>query len=284
MTLSIIIVSYNTRELLASCLSAIYQNTETPFEIIVVDNHSTDGSIEKVKAAYPQVRVIESETNLGFSKANNLGARASKGELLLFLNSDTQVRLWALDRLVAFLEDHSEVGIVGPRVVYPNGRYQLSAGALPSLWQEWKDRRLYRRVRSGDEDLRERVARKFQAPREVGWVTGSCLMIRRELFEALGGFDESIFMYFEDKDLCKRAAERGSKVVYFPEAEIIHVLGGSSSEERARLQRIYRESQGTYYRKHHGWLSNLILNLYLAQKEWREHLASPRGGKFESSK
>jgi len=98
-------------------------------------------------------------------------------------------------------------------------------------------------------------------------------MIRRELFEALGGFDENLFLYFEDKDLCKRAADRGFKVMYVPEAEVLHRLGGSSWQPSAPLQKIYRDSQRTYYRKHHGFLSNLILNLYLAQKEWRSHAA-----------
>lgn len=270
MKLSIVVVSFNTREFLERCLSSIVQHTKIPYEIVVVDNHSSDGSVAHLKAKFPDVKVIVNETNVGFSRANNIGARSSKGEYLMFLNSDTEVREGAIDRLVGFLEGRSEVAIVGPRIVYPDGRFQLSAGNLPGIRQELRDRGLYRRIQSGDEALRAQVATEFQQVRDVGWVTASCLLIRRSVYEAIGGFDESLFMYFEDKDLCKRVIEHGVKVVYYPEAEVVHSLGGSSTRDVANLKRIYRNSQRTYYRKHHGWLSNVILQLYLGQKKWTE--------------
>jgi N-acetylglucosaminyl-diphospho-decaprenol L-rhamnosyltransferase len=270
MVLSVIIVSYNAWDLLDRCLRSIHEHTTLKPEVIVVDNHSSDGSVVNAKAKYPKIRVIENEANHGFSKACNIGARSSTGEFLLFLNSDTEITEGAIDSLVAFLESKSEVGIVSPRMVSPEGRFLLSAGNVSGLWREWRDTRRFRHIRAGDEKLRERASREFQKVREVSWVSGSCLLIRHSLFDALGGFDTDFFMYFEDRDLCKRAAVRGAAVVYYPEAEVVHLIGGSSSRDGKRLRSIYRNSQRTYYRMHHGLLANLALELYLGQQKWRE--------------
>jgi N-acetylglucosaminyl-diphospho-decaprenol L-rhamnosyltransferase len=264
MKVSAVIVSYNTAELLQDCLRSMTQHTRTPHEIIVVDNNSTDGSAAQVEQNFPTVTIIRNKANLGFSKASNLGARSSHGEHILFLNPDVQVKAGAVDALVSHLEIHNQAGIVGPRFVFPDGRFQLSAGNLPGIWQEWKDRRLSRRTQTADEKLHERVASLFRNVHAVGWVTGACLLIRRSLFDALGGFDEKLFLYFEDKDLCKRAASLGAKVVYYPEAEVVHHLGGAALGNTKFLRRVYQTSHHEYYRKHHGWFSNLLLSLYLA--------------------
>lgn len=262
--LSVIIVNYNTRELLERCLRTVSAETELPCEIIVADNHSSDDSVAAVRRYFPGVQLIENNMNLGFSRANNAAARISHGELLVFLNSDTEIRQRALDKLAGFLVTHKDVGIAGPRMVYQDGRFQLAAGNLPGLLQEMRDKRTYRRLNAGDVELRRRLAMSFQHAREVGWVTGSCLMIRRELFDELGGFDEEIFMYFEDKDLCARAHKLHCKVMAIPDAEIVHLLGGSSAGKDGHLRAIYRQSQRHYYRKHLGWLSNAGLLLYQA--------------------
>jgi GT2 family glycosyltransferase len=263
MKVSVIVVNYNTKELLERCLRSVYAGASS-FEIIVADNHSSDGSADCVREQFPRVTVIENETNLGFSRANNAAALASRGEIIAFLNSDTEIRNGALNELAAYLDGHGDVGIAGPRVVFPDGRFQPSAGALPGLMQEFKDRRLSRRLNAGDEKLRARIEHGFIGPREVGWVTGSCLLIRRSLFMELGGFDETLFMYFEDKDLCRRARDLKWKVMAVPRAEIVHVLGGSSSEKGGKLRKVYRKSQRQYYRKHLGWVENLGLRLYQA--------------------
>jgi N-acetylglucosaminyl-diphospho-decaprenol L-rhamnosyltransferase len=262
--LSIIIVSYNTAELLQNCLRSIAQHTKISHEVIVVDNNSTDDSAARVEEDFPAVTIFRNETNLGFSKASNLGARSSQGDHILFLNPDVEVKAGSVDVLISWLETHNQTGIIGPRLVFPDGQFQLSAGNLPGLWQEWKDRRLYRRMVTGDRKFHERVASRFRDVQAVGWVTGACLLIRRSLFDALGGFDEKLFMYFEDKDLCKRAASMGAEVLFCPEAEAIHHLGGASLGDTGSLRRVYQTSHREYYRKHLGWFSNLLLSAYLA--------------------
>jgi N-acetylglucosaminyl-diphospho-decaprenol L-rhamnosyltransferase len=262
--LSIVIVSYNTAELLQNCLRSIAQHVRIPHEVVVVDNNSTDGSAARVEEDFPTVTIIRNETNLGFSKASNLGARSSHGGHILFLNPDVEVKPGTIGVLVSWLETHDKTGIIGPRLVFPDGQFQLSAGNLPGLWQEWKDRRLYRRMKMGDRRLHERVVTRFRDTQPVGWVTGACLLIRRSVFNSLGGFDEKLFMYFEDKDLCKRAASMGAEVVFCPEAEAVHHLSGSSLSDRASLRRGYQTSHREYYRKHLGWFSNLLLSVYLA--------------------
>jgi len=262
---SVIIVSYNSIDLLERCMRSVYANTSSSVEILVADNGSTDGSTDGVQSAFPKAVVIKLGSNLGFSKASNAAARRAGGEYLVFLNPDTEVRTGALDYLAAFLDERKDAGIAGPRVVYPDNRFQVSAGGLPNLMREFRDRRMHQRMNAGDDALRAKVEKRFRGEREVGWVTGSCLAIRRNLFEELGGFDEGLFMYFEDKDLCKRAREKGWKAVFVPKAEVVHVLGGCAPpNEGARLRAVYRKSQQAYYKKHLGPLSNGILRLYQA--------------------
>ncbi len=264
MILSVVIVSYNTRELLARCVHSVIAGTGVTHEIIVADNASSDGSSDHIRARFPGVQVIELGSNLGFGAANNAAVRISSGELLMFLNSDTEIRPQALDRMVDFFLQSPQTGIAAPNVVYPDGRFQLAAGALPGLLQEFRDRRIHQRLNAGDEALRARLREQYRRPRQVGWVTGGCLMIRRSLFSQLNGFDEEMFMYFEDKDLCKRARDRHWQVMTVPDAEIIHVLGGSSAGAGGRLRAVYRQSQRRYYQKHLGWLSNKGLLFYQA--------------------
>jgi len=265
--LSIVIVSYNTRELLARCVQSVIAATDVSHEIIVADNASSDGSPGHIRALFPSVRVMELGSNRGFGAANNAAAKISSGEWLMFLNSDTEIRPHALDRMVDFFQQHPQVGIAAPNVVYPDGRFQLAAGALPGLMQEFRDRRIHQRLNAGDEALRMRLREQYRRPRQVGWVTGGCLMIRRNLFTRLNGFDEEMFMYFEDKDLCKRALDLHWQVMTVPDAEIIHVLGGSSAGAGGRLRAVYRQSQRRYYQKHLGWLSNKGLLFYQAMSK-----------------
>jgi len=262
--LSVVIVSYNTRDLLDRCVHSVIAGTTVAHEIIVADNASSDGSAGHIRAQFPGVRVLELGSNLGFGAANNAAVKISSGELLMFLNSDTEIRPQAMDRMAAFFQQHPQVGIAAPNVVYPDGRFQPAAGALPGLLQEFRDRRTHRRLNAGDEALRMRLREQYSRPQRVGWVTGGCLMIRRSLFTQLNGFDEEMFMYFEDKDLCKRAQDLHWQVMTVPDAEIVHVLGGSSAGAGGRLRAVYRQSQRRYYQKHLGWLSNQALLFYQA--------------------
>src|SRR5438067_13172160 len=191
--LSIIIVSYNARTDLERCLESLHASSPAlAHETIVVDNHSTDGSADAARR-WTGVRVIENATNIGFAAANNVGIRASRGELLLLLNSDTAVPAGAIDRLTAALDAHADVAVIGPRLVDANGRPELSFGKMITPLNELRQKRLAR------SDAVQQLTRRRHYP---DWVSGACLLVRREDAEAVGLLDERFFMYTEDVDFC----------------------------------------------------------------------------------
>jgi GT2 family glycosyltransferase len=174
--ISIIIVNWNTRELLCQCLGSIQETSSgIAYEMIVVDNGSTDGSVRAVREAFPLVRLIANTENLGFARANNQGIRASRGQHILLLNSDTLVRPGALAALVRFLNQHSDVGIVGPELLNTDGTVQLSWAAFPTLWSEIRGKNFRVRRRYATRDGCEAY--------NVDWIGGACLLIRRATIE-----------------------------------------------------------------------------------------------------
>jgi N-acetylglucosaminyl-diphospho-decaprenol L-rhamnosyltransferase len=233
------------------------------YETIIVDNCSTDDSVRIIKDEFPSFMLICSQTNLGFGKANNLAVKYSQGKYLLFLNMDTILTEDTIERLSDYLKRYDDVGAIGSRITFEDGSYQLSFGKLPNLVVELLDKirygldRKWHRLFSGIYD------RQYSKVREVGWVTGACLMMRRDVFEQIGGFDESFFMYFEDKDICKRVREAGFKVVYYPDTSLIHLLGGSSQGVKKSVNTYYRDSQLYYYQKHLGRFQTEVLKFYL---------------------
>ncbi len=253
--LSIIIVSFNAREDLARCLAALHQfPPATASEIIVVDNASKDGSAELARSQ-PGVRVLDAGANLGFARANNLGIRASDGELILLLNSDTVVPAGAIDAMVAELDRHLDVAIVGPRLVDGQGRAELSFGPMigpfNELRQQWRAR--------GDVDQR---TRRRQHP---DWVSAACLLVRRGDAEAAGLLDERFFMYTEDVDFCAAVRASGRRVLFTPEVQVVHLRGRSAASAPAATARGYRRSQLAFYAKHHPrWVP--LLRLYLRMR------------------
>ncbi len=250
--LSIIIVSFNAREDLAGCLAALHTSPPaTAYEIVVVDNASTDGSADLARSQ-AGVRVLDAGANVGFSRANNLGIRASSSELILLLNSDTVVPPGAIDALVAELDQHAEVAIVGPRLVDGQGRAELSfgpmIGPLNELRQQWRAR--------GDVEQR---TRSRQRP---DWVSAACLLVRRADAEAAGLLDERYFMYTEDVDFCAAVRSRGRQVLFTPDVQVVHLRGRSAASAPAATARGYRRSQLAFYAKHHPrWVP--LLRLYL---------------------
>jgi N-acetylglucosaminyl-diphospho-decaprenol L-rhamnosyltransferase len=268
--LSIIIVNWNTRDLLRECLAALTMDdrrwTMEPLssivhrlsstEIIVVDNGSADGSVEMVQREFPDVRLILNESNLGFARANNRGIAMSRGRYVLLLNSDTVASPAALEMLVAFMDAHSEAGVVGPRLLRPDGTAQPYAfGGDPTLGYL-----LYR----GFSRLRGRYLHDWEtsAIQEVDWVSGACLMVRRAAIEQAGSLDEAMFMYFEDNEWCLRIRDAGWKVYYDPKAEIVH-LGGQSLAKNPAARRAYYESLRYFYRKHYSRAAQMLLALLL---------------------
>jgi len=234
-------------------------------EIIVVDNGSSDGSVEMVRADFPQVQVIANEHNLGFTRGNNQGLAASRGRYVLFLNPDAEVVGNALATMVRYMEDHPDVGALGPQLRYPNGSVQSSRRRFPTLGMAffestllelwWPDNPWARRYRMADRD--------DEMEQEVDWVVGACLLVRREVLERIGGFDEGFFMYSEEMDLCRRIREAGWRVMYVPTAQVIHHEGRSSEQVVPARHLHFQSSKVRYFRKHHGRLAAEALRLFL---------------------
>lgn len=268
---SILLVSFNTREMSLACLKSIYDETkEVTFEILVVDNASSDGSVTAISESFPQLRLHVSETNLGFAAANNLVAVESpNGKYLLLLNPDTVVLNGAIDTLVYFAEEHREADIFGGRTLFGNGDLNPSScWREPSLWG-FLSRALSLDVifpNSGFFNYDSYGGWARDSVAEVDIVSGCFLLIRRELWERLGGFDPDFFMYAEDWDLCMRARRAGSRCLLCPDAEIIHYGGASEPALRGKMLRLLR-SKAQLCSKHWNpgaaWLAIRLLDLWV---------------------
>jgi len=251
--LSIIIVSHNTRADLVRCLEALHSEPpRTRHAIVVVDNQSTDGSVDAARR-WPNVHVIEAGSNAGFSRANNIGLRATSSTNVLLLNSDAIVPSGAIDRLVAELDRDPDVAVVGPRLVDGSGRAELSFGRMIGPLNEFRQKRL------AASPAVDRLSRQRRYP---DWVSGACLLARRTDVEAVGGLDERFFMYTEDVDLCAAIRARGRKILFTPDVEIVHLRGRSAATAPVATNQAYRRSQLAFYEKHHPYWAPL-LEIYL---------------------
>ena len=250
---SIIIVSFNARADLERCLESLHAAPPaTPHEILVVDNASTDGSAAAARR-WPGATVIDAGANVGFARANNLGIRASRGDNLLLLNSDTIVPAGAIDRLVEELGRNPDVAVVGPRLVDGSGGAELSFGGMIGPLNELRQKR---RARSAAVD---QLTRRRQYP---DWVSGACLLVRRADAEAVGGLDERYFMYAEDVDFCAAIRARGRRICFDPAVTVVHHRGRSAAAAPDATDAAYRRSQLAFYEKHHpAWTP--ILRIYL---------------------
>jgi N-acetylglucosaminyl-diphospho-decaprenol L-rhamnosyltransferase len=260
---SIILVNYNGAKILIECLSSIEKEIDSDCEVIIVDNSSTDDSVEIVRALFPSVLLICSEVNLGFGKANNLAVEQAQGKYLLFLNTDTILTENTPQILADYLDREPDTAAIGARMTFRDGSYQLSSGILPNLIIEFIDKIRYGLDRKWHKLWAEIYNKQYSSVREVGWITGACLTIRKDIFQRLDGFDPAFFMYFEDKDICKRVGDLGFKVIYYPYTSVIHLLGGSSQNIPKKVNTYYRDSQLYYYQKHLSKLQTQILKLYL---------------------
>jgi len=259
--LSIIIVSWNVRDLLAACLGSIeaYHGTLS-LETIVVDAASNDGSAAMVAADFPQVKLLAQAQNVGFVGGNNLGLAAATGRYLLLLNPDTQLHPHALATLVAYLDAHPQVGIVGPHTLNTDGTHQSTRRRFPALWvgmveSTWLQTVLPARVLAGF--YLQNTSN--ESTLEVDWVQGSALMARREVYAQIGGLDPAYVMFFEELDWCKRAKQAGWGVVYVGAALITHHGGGSTAQVATRKHIHFQQSKLHYFRKFHGLGAALLL-------------------------
>ncbi len=260
--LSVVVVSYNARVHLEKCLGSLRDHPpEVSHEVIVVDNASTDDS-ELAARRWQDVRVIQSGANRGFAVATNIGIRASRGEHLLLLNSDAVVRVGAIDAMLEVMRRRPEVAVVGPRLVDELGRVELSFGPMIAPLAELRQRRLVRAATAGDSWAVGRVAALTATERCPDWVSGACLLVRRQDAEAVGLLDERYFMYTEDVDFCAAIRARGRKVLFTPTAEVVHARGRSVATAPEATRAAYRRSHLAFYEKHHALLAP-ILRLYL---------------------
>lgn len=252
--LSIIIVTYNSTGHIDACLRSLVDNRPAvDHEIVVVDNASADGTAAAIRTRWPGVRVIDAGANLGFARANNLGIRQTFGELVLLLNPDTSIPAHAIDRLVAALDARPDAAVAGPRLVDAAGRAELSFGRMMSPLAEARQKLLVRGSGRGGR-IATYVESMTRQSRDVDWVSGACMLVRRADAEAVGLMDERYFMYAEDVDFCAAVRARGRRVLFSPAAEIVHLRGQSRATASAATQHAYRRSQIAFYEKHHpGW-------------------------------
>ena len=242
--LSVILVNYNDEAHLGTCLTSLAAHPPSgPHEVIVVDNASTDGSALAGAARFPDVRFIFNRENRGFGAANNQAVRESGGGLLLFLNTDTEVTAGALDLLRDALVASPAAAAAGPALLRGTGEFQVSFGNRVDFFGQTIQKLALN-------PLYGRRLKRMRLAREVGWLSAACLLVRREAFEAAGGFDEGFFIYFEDIDLCRRMRKAGGKLLFVPAARIVHEGGAATASRKAGSRLEYRKSQLRYYRKH----------------------------------
>ncbi len=262
--ITVSIVSYNTRDLLRTCLLALRAvATEAKLQVIVADNESSDGSIAMVEAEFPEVEAFATGGNLGYGKANNLAFERAHGRYFFALNSDTEVQPGALRALLEFMDSHPEAGGACAQLIYPDGRLQTTVGRDPdiagiSLEQLYLDK-LWGRLRpaAAAEPLEE------VEPREVEQIAGACQFMRSDAYRQVGGFDPVYFMYNEDVDLNIQVRKAGWKLYLVPEARIVHHLGASSRawRTRARMVAALNRSRHYYFSRHGGAGQGAFLKL-----------------------
>lgn len=252
---SIVIVNWNTRDILRDCLRTIYEQTRrVDFEVLVVDNASQDGSAQMVRSDYPRAVLLANETNVGYAAANNQGIRAARGRYVLVLNSDTLILDGAIDRMVEFADGHPRAGVLGCRVRNPDGTLQPTCFMFPSVFNSFLAafylNKLFPRSRLFGREAMSWWDRSDV--RAVQVVTGCFMLIRREALDEVGLMDERFFMYAEETDWCYRFGKAGWQVMFTPVAEIVH-LGGQSTAQRSEemlvqlrlsILRFVRKNQG----------------------------------------
>ncbi len=261
-TLAIIIVTYNSREEIGNCLTSVVGHSGPfPTQVTVVDNQSSDGTLAFVRERFPTVRTIDAGGNLGFARANNLGIAATTSDYVLLLNPDTMTPPGALPALVRGLAGDPAAAIAGPRLLNERNVAELSFGPPISPWGELRQKTLLALYQRRFRRIVRYVERRSREAGERAWVSGACLLIRRADLEAVGGLDERFFMYTEDVDLCTSVRARGRRVLFVPQAEVVHLVG-RSARRNPETERLRRMSHLAFYEKHlPHWVG--LLRLYL---------------------
>ncbi len=251
--LSIIIVNFNTKDLIKDCVESIRKNCSLNVEIIVVDNNSQDGSVEAIMKL--GVVAIFNKGNFGFAKANNQGIKIAKSEYVFLLNSDTLIKKGSLEKILTFAKAHPDAGVVGPRLFFKDGSLQNSCLRFPTIGNAIKE------YWFGEKGLFDKYAPKGKSPVVVDSLVGAAFLMTPAALKKVGGLDERYFFYFEDIDYCRKVKRAGLKVYYLPEAEIIHFEGASGkkiAKPKDQWRRLIPSSK-----IYHGTLKHYILTLII---------------------
>lgn len=251
-SLSVIIVSYNTRDLLARCLASVAAEPRPPDEVIVVDNASADDSAAMVRARFPHVQVTANTENRGFAAATNQGLRAATGDFLCLLNPDTELVPGALEALASFLEANQKVGVVGPTLLHADGTYQHAAFRFPTLPMALIDFfPLNHRVLNSRLNGRYPFT-LYEHPFAMDHPLGACMLVRRAACAAVGLLDERFFMYCEEIDWCRRIKQAGWEIMHVPGARVVHHGGQSTQQAAGRMFVELHRSRFRLFAKHHS--------------------------------
>lgn len=253
--ISVVVVNWNAGPMILWCLQRIVDELRGfRGECIVIDNGSQNGDVGLLRLEFPDLKIITNPTNVGFAKAVNQGISQSRGEYLLFINPDAFIAPGAIRSIVDFLDSRPEVGIVGPRILNPDGSIQGSARAFPRFTTALFGRTsLMSRMFPSNPMTRRQVLcndPRVDRPSSVDWVSGACMFVRREVFGDVGVFDERFFLFWEDADICWRAHERGWAVVYYPSVSVTHLIGGCSRRAPVRSLLAFHVSAFRLYRAH----------------------------------
>lgn len=246
MKLSIIILNYKQKGLVKQCIKGIYQSKiRVPFEILVVDNHSEDGCLEMVREFYPEVRGISIDKNRGFAYGNNRGIEKSRGEYILILNPDIAIVEGAVEEMIRFLDHHPKVGIIGPKLIHPDGTIQYSCRRFPTILTPLYRRTFFGKLPFAKKHIASYLMKEWdhQEARDVDWLFAACILVRREALEKVGYFDDRFFLYYEDLDLCRRFWERGYEVWYLPKVELVHYHQRLSANRQGFFSLCYRPTR-----------------------------------------
>lgn len=249
---SVVIVNWNTRQYLLDVVASLKEQTTVPFEIIVVDNGSQDGSQAALRRAHPDAVLIENGENLGFAKANNIGFRRASGRYLCLVNTDVIALDHVLDKMVAHLDANPDIGVLGPRTVTAELELRQNCRRFPNLTNAAGDYLFLKRLLPGIERFEGRTlpAASYSSTHDAEVLSGCFMMVRREAFDQVGPLDEAFFFYGEDTDWCRRFHDAGWRIVYFADAEAIHFGGGSSKAYPVKYYLTMEQADRTYWAKH----------------------------------
>jgi GT2 family glycosyltransferase len=260
--LSVVIVSFNTAQMTLRCLESVRADLAgIDAEVIVVDNGSTDNSVEAIRANAPWVKLIVSQRNVGFGAGNNLALAKARGENLLLLNTDAFPAAGAVSALMQYLKEHPKTAVVGPKLLNADGSTQQSCFRFPTPLRSWMENLWISTAMKRHPSIDDYRFWAHDSERSVDFVIGACILVRRSVYEQVGGFDERFFMYAEESDWMYRMRRAGWQISFTPTAVVTHLGGASGAADKPKINRVFFESLDYYELKHHGFAGLLSLRM-----------------------